>query len=136
MANINLVTADKVEVVESIEQMTLIAAEAITAGAPMRLDTSTGKFTNGNGSSSGEARAKWIATKTVATGMPVTGIKRGVMDGFDLASLNYDADLYLSDTDGRIADAAGTVSTVIGRVIPAAGQTLVTGLDKVLLVNL
>lgn len=136
MADISLVTANKVFVVESIEQLTLPAAEAITAGMAMRLDTSTGKFTKSNGSSAGEARGKWLATKTVAAGEPVTGIKRGVMDGYDLSGLNYDAPVYLSDTDGRLADAAGTVSTVVGRVIPGTSTTLGTALDKLLLVEL
>lgn len=136
MATISLVTANKVNVVESIEQLTLPAAEAIVAGAAIRLDTSSGKFTNGNGTLAAEARVKWIATKTVAAGEPVTGIKRGVMDGWDLSGLAYDAAVYLSDTDGRLDTAAGTVSTVLGRVIPGAATTLGTAQDKLLLVDL
>ena len=58
MANeIALMTADKVEVVESVIQMTLTTAEDITAGAPVRLDTTSGKWTKANGTSAGEARA-------------------------------------------------------------------------------
>lgn len=136
MADINLVTANKVNVVESIKQLTLPAIEAITAGMVMRLDTATGKFTKANGTAAGEARGKWIATKTVAAGEAVTGIENGVMDGYDLAALDYDAPIYLSDTDGRLADAAGTVSVVIGRVIPGTAATLGTAFDKLLLVDL
>ena len=136
MANINLVTANKLNIVESIEQLTLPAAEAIVAGAPMRLDTTSGKFTNGNGTTAAEARAKWIAVKTAVAGEAVTGIKRGVLDGYDLSSLNFDAPIYLSDTDGRLADAAGTVSMVAGRVIPGTATTLGTAFDKLLLVDL
>lgn len=136
MADINLVTANKVNIVESLEQLTLPAAEAITAGMAMRLDTSTGKFTKANASAAGEARVKWIAVKTVSAGEPVTGIKCGVLDGYDLSGLAYDADVFLSDTDGRVADAAGTVSTKVGRVIPGAATTLGTAFDKLLLVDL
>lgn len=136
MADINLVTANKVNIVESIKQLTAPAAEAITAGMAMRLDTATGKFTKANASAAGEARVKWIAVKTVAAGEAVTGIENGVMDGYDLSGLAYDAPVYLSDTDGRLADAAGTVSTVIGRVIPGTATTLGTALDKLLLVDL
>lgn len=136
MANISVLTAGKIEIVESLQQMTLPAAEAIVGGAPVRLDTTTGKWTNGNGTTAPEARIWGIATKSVAASEPLTAVRRGVLDGFDLSGLNYDAALYASDTDGRIADAAGTVSTVIGRVIPATGVTLGTAFDKVLSVEL
>ena len=136
MADISLVTANKVFVVESIMQLTLPAAEAITAGMAMRLDTATGKFTKSKATDAAEARVNWLATKTVAAGEPVTGIKRGVMDGYDLSGMAYDAPVYLSDTDGTLADAAGTVSTVVGRVIPGSATTLGTSLDKLLQVDL
>ena len=136
MATIDLVTANKVEVVESNRQMTLPAAEAITAGALVRLDTSTGKWTNANGSSAGEARVWGIATRTVVAGEPLTAIRNGVMDGWDLSGLAYDASVYASDTDGRLDTAAGTVSLVIGRVIPGTSTTLGTAYDKLLSVEL
>lgn len=136
MANISLVTANKVNVVESIIQMTLPAAEAIIAGAPVRLDTANGKFTNANATNANEARIYGIATKTVAAGEALTAIRKGVMDGFDVSALAWDADIYLSDTDGRIADAAGTVSTKVGRVIPGTATTLGTAYDKIVFVDL
>ena len=139
MANINLnakATADaRLDVVESIHQMTLPAAEAVTAGAPVRIDTTGGTFTNANGSSAAEARVWGIATRTVAAREPVTAIRRGVLDGFDLTQA-YDAAVYVSDTDGRLGDTAGTVSTVIGRVIPATAVPLGTAYDKLLSVEL
>lgn len=136
MTAIALITANRVEVVDSIRQMTLPAAEAITAGAPVRLDTSSGKFTNSNGTTAPEARIWGIATRTVVAGEALTAIRNGVMDGFDLSGMNYDATVYLSDTDGRLDTAAGTVSTVVGRVIPATGTTLGTAFDKILSVEL
>lgn len=136
MTAIALVNANRVEIVESIKQMTLPAAEAITAGAPVRLDTSTGKWTNANGTTSGEARIWGIATRTVIAGEALTAIRNGVMDGFDLSGLAYDANVFLSDTDGRLDTAAGTVSTIVGRVIPATSTTLGTAFDKVLSVEM
>lgn len=136
MTAIAVSVSNKVEVVESFLQMTLPAAEAISAGQAVRLDTSTGKFTKSNGTSTGEARIYGIATKTVAAGEPLTAIRKGVLDGYALASLNFDAKVFLSDTDGTLADAAGTVEVVIGRVIPATGVTLGTAYDKVLFVDL
>lgn len=136
MANINLAVADLVYVAESIEQMTLPAAEDITAGDLVRIDTSSGKFTKANGSSDGEARVYGVATQTRKAGFGLTAIAKGVMSGWVFDALAFDAPLYASDTDGRIADAAGTVSKVIGRVIPVTGTTLGRPYDKVLRIEL
>ncbi len=135
MTDIALVTANKVEVVESLEQMTLPAAEAITAGMAVRLDTSTGKFTKANATVAAENRAYGIATRTVIAGQAVTAIRRGVMDGWDLSGLDYDALVHLSNTDGRLADAAGTIPSVAGRVIPGSATTLGAAYDKLLHVD-
>ncbi len=136
MALIALTTANRVHTVESIVQATLPAAEAITAGAPVRLDTTTGKFTNANGTTAPEARVYGIATRTVAAGETVTAIQRGVVDGFNFSSQAYDATIYASDTDGRLGDAAGTVSKIIGRVIPVFTETLGTSPTKCLSVEM
>jgi len=131
MANeIALTTTNRVEIVESVIQMTLPAVEAIVAGAPVRIDTATGKWTNANGSAAGEARVWGIATRTVAAGVAVTAIRKGVMDGWALAALAYDDPIYLSDTDGRLSTAVGTVTVALGRVIPGTSTTLGTAYDK------
>lgn len=135
MAVIALNTANKVEIVESNEQLTLPAAEAVVAGNIVRLDVTNGRFTKANGSSAAEARVYGVAVKTVAAGEPVTAIRRGVMDGWDLSALAYDAPVYASNTDGAIDSAAGTVSTEVGRVIPATGNLLGVAHDKILLVE-
>lgn len=135
MADIALKTANKVEIVTCVDKLMLIAAESITAGAVVRLDTTTGKATNGNGTTAAEARVIGIAGKTVAAGMALTVVRRGIMDGFTLTGA-YDSKVYASDTDGRLADAAGTVSTVIGRVVPGNAVTLGTDADKLLSVEL
>lgn len=137
MANLTLDTAARVEIVESIQQMTLVAAEAITPGAPVRIDTSAGKFTNANGTSTTENRVWGIAVgqKAILAGTPCTAIRRGVLDGYNLSQA-FDAPIYLSDTDGTLADSAGTVSTVVGRVIPGTAVTLGTTPDKLLSIEL
>lgn len=134
MANIAVATAGKIEVVESFEQMTLVATEAILAGAGVRIHTN-GKWTNGNGTSTTENDIYGIATASVAAGEPLTAIKRGVLDGFTFSQA-YWATIYLSDTDGILADAAGTASKIVGKVIPATSTTIGTAYDKLLLVNL
>lgn len=135
MALIALTATAAVNVVESFSQMTLPAAEAITAGQAVRLDTTTGKFTKANGTAAGEARFYGIALKSAAAGEALTVLRSGVMEGFNLSAQAFDAPIYLSDTDGTLGDAAGTVSTVIGRVIPAHSQVLGSALEKLLLVE-
>ena len=137
MADIALTTANRVEVVKVIEMCPpLIAAEAITAGAPIRLDTSSGKATNANATTAAEARVYGIATKTVAAGEAISALRIGIMDGFALSDSDYDKDMWLSDTDGRVADAAGTVNVAIGRVVPGIATTIGTAADKLLYVEI
>lgn len=134
MALIAVAVANKIDVVESIHQMTLPAGEAIVAGAPVRID-SAGKFTNSNGTSTTENDLYGIATVTAAAGEPVTAVRRGVLDGFTFSQA-YNAAIYVADTDGRLGDAAGTASKVVGRVIPAWSQRTGTAADKILSVEL
>lgn len=133
MADIAVATANRVEIVESIMQATLPAVEAILAGAPVRIDTA-GKFANGNGTNATEAAIYGIATHTVAAGESLTALRSGVLDGFTFSQA-YGAAIYVSDTDGRLGDAAGTVSVKAGSVIPGWSQLIGTAADKLLLVQ-
>lgn len=138
MATLTMLTANKLEVVESIEQMTLPTVEVCSPGQAVRLDTTTGKFTKANGTTAPEARIYGVVVGGVANvaGQAVTAIRKGVVDGYDLSALAYDAPIYLSDTDGTLGDTAGTVSTVVGRVIPNFSPALGTAPDKLLLISL
>jgi hypothetical protein len=136
MANISVVTAGKMSVMEPIDQATGVAAETIAAGAPVRLDTSLGTYANGNGTTAPEARVIGIALRSVIAGEALTILKRGLLDGFDLSGLAYDAAVYVSDTDARLADAAGTVTLIVGRVVPGHAQSLGVAPDKLLRVAL
>jgi hypothetical protein len=135
MADITLTTAGRVEVVQSIIQATLPAAETITAGEAVRIDTN-GKFTGANGTTTTENRIYGIATRAAIAGEAVTAIRKGVIDGLAITGMAYDAIVYLSDTDGALGTTAGTVSTIVGRVIPGWAQPVGTAADKLLFVDL
>lgn len=109
------------------EKFTGPAATAITLGQYCRLDTSTGKITPGRGTTAPGARTGGIALNTVAAGETVTVVRLGILDvGNALSALAFDADVYLSDTSiGVLADGAGTVSKIVGTVVPgwASGAT-------------
>jgi len=112
-------TITKCRQVEVIQQFTGPAVEAIAIGQRCRFDASTGKIALGNGSTAAEARRGGIATHAAAIGEAVTIINQGTVDvGEALASLSFGALVYVSDTDGGFADAAGTVSVIAGQVIP------------------
>lgn len=137
MTAVALVTAGKIRVVESIQQLTLPFAESVNVGQAVRIDTTTGKWTKANGSAAGEARIWGILVSKDAAGAVGTAIRKGVVDGYDLASLAYDLPIYMSDTDGGLADDdASTVDVIVGRVIPAWSQTLGTAADKLLEIDL
>lgn len=135
MATISITTADRVGSVGIPEcQLTLPAAEAIEAGAAVRIDTN-GKFTNANATTTTENRIWGIALRSVAAGATVTAVRRGYISGFTFSQA-YDAIIYLSDTDGVLADAAGTVSTIVGRVVPGWAKLIGDSPEKLLQVDL
>lgn len=137
MANeIALVTANQVSIVESIEQLTAPAGEAITPGAPVRFDAN-GNFVNGNATTTTENNLYGIATgmKPIPAGWPVTALRRGVLDGFNVGGLAYGAAVFVSDTDARLSTVAGTTSMIVGMVVPAAANVLGTARDKLVAVN-
>jgi hypothetical protein len=137
MADIALVTAARIRLVQEpwVRQRTLVAAAAIVAGAPVYIDAN-GKFDNADGSAAGTAGVWGIALKSTAAGQACTAVRDGSLDGYDLAALAFWAPVFLSDTVGRLADGAGTVSVTVGRVVPALAQSLGVAPDKILELSL
>lgn len=135
MADLALASSGRMRLVASIEQLTLVAAEAITIGQAVRLDTTTGKATKANASGAAEADFFGIAMRSVQAGEAVTVLHRGILDGFDLSGMDYSESVFLSNTDGALADAAGSETFIVGRVIPAMATTLGTAYDKLLLID-
>lgn len=124
MADLTLTEA-QIGMVDPSKAITIqgIAAAAITAGTPFYINATTGKATAADASAAGTAGVRGIATTSVGAGSPVTGLRKGGLYGFDLSGEDYDAAIYLSDTAGKLADAAGTVSVVVGRVLPLTDQS-------------
>lgn len=134
MANLSVTPTD-VAPIYVVEQLTLPAAEAISAGQPVRLDTTSGKATLANATSAAEGRVIGIAVSTAGVGEAVTIVKRGLVDlGDALTAQAIDALVQLSNTDGTL-DVGGvpTGAYNVGRVYPAFGATTA---DKVLLVDI
>jgi len=87
-------------------QHTAPAGEAILAGQYIRFSTA-GKFELGNATTVTEIGDGFIAEKSVAIGEAVTGLKKPcVLDlGNALSGLAYGDSVFLSATDGTLADA-------------------------------
>jgi hypothetical protein len=100
-----------------------IAGATIEKGQPFYID-SNGKAQLADASIAGTAQVRGIATRAARNGQVFSGIKRGFLEGMGISGLAYDARVYLSDTVGTLADAAGTVSVTIGRVLPATDSDL------------
>lgn len=150
MADLALAAAGKLTPVSGIanghEQYTFEAEEQINVGQTFRLNQSTGKATKANGSVLDEAAQVTAAGTFITTlyiaidqarqaGNAVTGVKKGLLDGFDLSALAIGAKVYLSNTDGALGDAPGTINTLVGRVQPAPLTGTPTVQDKLLAVN-
>lgn len=125
MASIALVTANRIHVVESIEQMTLPAGGAITAGDCVTVHPNVGKFVLGDADETETPLnvIYGIATRTVVSGETLTAVRRGVMSGWDFTAVDYWVNVLASDTAGDITVTSGesnggSADVVIGRVIP------------------
>jgi hypothetical protein len=119
MADIT-VTAAKVAVANHCEAeiFDVTLAATVTAGQALYL-TSAGTYGVADANDSGKQQVRGIALKGGAAGQTIPMCKKGALYGFTLTSQAYDASIYLSDTAGALADAAGTMTVCVGRVIPA-----------------
>lgn len=99
------------------------ASETIAKGNYARCDATSGKATGGKATTAAEAGFGGVCFSD--DGAQARRIMRkGLLDvGEALSSLNFGAKVYLSDTDKTLADAAGTVTVVVGNVVPGFGAT-------------
>lgn len=120
-----LVGLDGARVVKTERQLTLIAGEDILPGSIVRIEPATGKFVLANAADAANSRAYGVVVggKVGLAGFPITALRQGLVAGFEVDDA-FDADIYLSDTPGAIANSAGTVSTPLGRVVPGGGNSL------------
>lgn len=122
MADIAL-TAAQIAVVNPLqaEIYSVLAAEAITAGQAVYFTTSgTAGVADANAANKQQCRG--IALHAAGAGQAVDVLKRGMCYGFTLTSQSHDDPVFLSDTAGALADAAGTLTVPVGLVAPLADK--------------
>jgi len=108
---------------EIAEIRDIIAVEAITAGQPVYV-TTAGKAGVAGANTAGKQQFRGIALKSAAAGKACPVLKRGYLAGYGLSGVAYDGRVYLSNTLGSLADAAGTMSVTVGRVSQLADPDL------------
>lgn len=115
------------------EQHTALTGEDIAAGAPVYVDPATGRFRNASAGAAATAAVYGVALRAARVGQGLTAMKRGVVEGINLDAMPYGAQIYLSNTVGRMADVAGTTAVPIGRVLPVHGHERIGGTPSKLL---
>jgi hypothetical protein len=113
-------TLEYVQLVHNYETSSLTVKSGETVsdrrGKYLRVDATTGKAMLGNATTAtevGTLRGVALSTQT-HVGDSVTLLRHGLMDWGDaLDDMDFGDPIYLSDTDGTFADAAGTVTTAI-----------------------
>jgi hypothetical protein len=103
------------------------AAAAITKGQAV-YQTAAGLAGVADANAAGLQQFRGLALSGVATGQIVSVLIEGEVAGFDLSGMNYDAPAFLSDTAGALADAAGTLSVNVGRVVAVTDAALTKAL--------
>jgi hypothetical protein len=143
MANeIAVTTAGRVHVVGFPQVFRCLNAnEAILAGDAVRIipsSTGAAQFTKANASGTlttetvtGEAQLYGIATHSANAGQALTAIRKGRMSGWTFSQA-YGAAVWLSDTDGRLSEVAGTVNMLIGHIVPTTANPRGDAEDKIL----
>ena len=98
-------------------------AAAFTKGQAGYVVAASGMMNLADASAAGTAQFEGIALEAGAIGQTISFLRAGEMEGFTISGLNWDVLLYLSNTAGALADAAGTVTVVVGKVAPTALDT-------------
>lgn len=114
---------------DEAEIYSFIAAAAIEAGQPLYL-TTAGKVNLADANGSGTDTFFGLALESVGANAAVSVLKRGHVAGFTLSGA-YGSAVYVSNTAGELADAAGGTSLLVGHVVPMSDPSL----TKVLYIN-
>lgn len=124
----------KLEIIESIMQDSCITAEPTMPG-PVRMIPANGKIAKAKADTPENARVYGLATAKRPSISPNTVIRQGVVGGYDLTGVPFDAKVYV-DNDGDLSTEAGTVPVVVGRVIALNANLMGTLPGKAIAVEL
>lgn len=90
-------------------------AVAFTAGQLGAIDSS-GLAVLADANIAGAQQVRFMALSAGNVGETISGLEKGGINGFDLSSVDYDKDLFVSDAAGTLADTVGTLTVKCGIV--------------------
>jgi hypothetical protein len=137
MADLTLATANKITVLNSGPSVVItgVAGEDITAGAPVFYDATTAKWKNSDANDSNTGYGLFgVALESVYAGAALTVGRFILLIGWSNLPVPGSI-VYVSNTVGALADAAGSTSIKVGVVVAIFGTTLGTAPDRALLVQ-
>lgn len=111
-------TATQIAIIrpDEAEIYPVIAAEDVTAGQAAYQVGTSGKYGLAGAAAAGKQQARGIFLQSAKAGQAVDLLKKGLCAGFTITQ-PYDTRVFLSNTLGAVADAAGTMSVPCGRVV-------------------
>jgi hypothetical protein len=95
-----------------------VASVALTTGQVVYLVAATGRYALADANVAAAGQVRGMALMGAGIGGAVSILKRGMVYGFTLTGLDYDAQVFLSNNAGNVADAAGGNNIKVGRVAP------------------
>ena len=112
------VTAAKVGPVDPLkaEIYSFIAASTVTAGQAV-YQTTSGTVAPADANAANLQQCRGVALNGGGAGQAIDVLKQGRIYGFTLTDQTYDDPIFLSDTVGALADAAGTLEVPVGLVV-------------------
>ena len=113
VANIEVVKPEDAEIVQ------VVVAETVTAGQPIFFN-SDGKGELADANAANEQQARALTLEAGNANQSISCLKQGYVEGFTLTDQSFDDPIFLSDTVGVLADAAGTLEVPVGLVSPIA----------------
>lgn len=117
----NPATSDARVVDDVLDRHTAAASVVIKAGQAIRLNAAN-KWVLANATTAPNAAGVYIAARNAGVNQGLTGIRQGKLAGLP-TNLTGGTPVYLSDTPGALADAAGTVSVLVGRIVEVGVMT-------------
>jgi len=119
------VTAAQVAAIDPLkaEIYSMIAAETITAGKAV-YQTTSGTAGVADANVANKQQIRGIALNGGGAGQAIDVLKKGRCYGFTLSDQTYDDPIFLSDTAGALADAAGTLTVPCGLVVAMSDSSL------------
>lgn len=129
MADVAVTAAQVAEVMPQLSHIVNVKLAATVTAGQVGYQLTAGTFGLADANDSGLEQARGIYLDGGVAGQVVRLLIYGPLYGFTVSSMNGDAVLYLSNTAGALADAAGTMTVVIGRVFVLTDGTKVAWID-------